>query len=422
MMKYFKISSIAVFILSHFINLNAQIAFASSWNVTTSARNVVAAGAGSNRLLLYVITFEDDDNTNDVTAVTYGGQAMTQAVQSTTITGGTGSQSRAEIWYLGNAGISAATNNSFIPVFSISDPSTSHGYYTMAVTLSGVNQTTPICSVGIGERLTTSTINLSSGISVLPSELFIYATHGGDSRTHTPATGYTEHADLNGAGGGQSSTVNSKSITTAGTENPRSTASGSQNRFVMSAVRIIPNGATCSSALPIELTQFDVVLENDKIKIDWETTSEQNNDFFTIERSLDGVNWEDIMDVKGAGNSTVRTHYTKYDLSPIFNQAYYRLKQTDYDRSYQYSWIREINLTKTNNKELIIYPNPSKKQLTILGVEGAVIIKTVYGIDVTRQIMITKLNQSTLQIDISDLPSGTYFLNTKYATKKFIKL
>ncbi len=422
MMKYFNISSMVVFFLSHFTTLNAQIAFANSWNVTTSARNVVAAGAGSNRLLIYVITFEDDDNTNDVTAVTYGGQAMTQAVQSKTVTGGTGSQSRAEIWYLTNSGITAASHNSFIPVFSISDPSTSHGYYTMAVTLSGVNQSTPVCSVGIGERLTTSTLNLSSGIAVLPSELVIYTTHGGDARTHTPATGYTEHADLNGAGGGQSSTVNSKSITASGTENPISTASGSQNRFVMSAIRIIPNGATCSSALPIELTQFDVALENDKIKIDWETASERNNNFFLVERSLDGISWDAIVEVKGAGNSATSVHYTEYDLLPILNQAYYRLKQVDYDGSFQYSWIREINSAKISTEEVKIYPNPAKNQITVLGFDGLIVIKSVHGINVTKQVVITKLNQKTQQIDISDLPSGTYFVYTKYATKKFIKL
>lgn len=403
--------------------VHAQITFANGWNATTSVPNVTTAASGSNRLLLYIITFEDDDNTNDVTAVSYGGQAMTQAVQSTTITTAS-SQSRVEIFYLLNAGISAATNTTFVPVFSISNPTVSHGYYTFAITLSGVNQSTPICSVGSGQRLTSSTVALSAGVSVLPSELLIYATHGGDSRTHTPSTGFTERFDLNGASGGQSSTVNDDFITTAATINPTATASGSQNRFVMALVRILPAGATCSFALPIELLKFDVSLKDDRVKIDWQTASERQNDFFTIQQSSDGELWQDIIDVKSKGESSVLQKYIEYLPLPEPGVVYYRLKQTDYDGTVSYSWIKELSYLEDLEFQFKIHPNPAKDELIIEG-KGLEIsrikLSDVLGQDLTKQVTMVQGNPDQIQLDISLLQQGTYFISINSQYKSFIK-
>ncbi len=413
-----------IFLLFIFLiigRIDSQIAFANGWKSTTSVPNVTAAAAGSNRLLIYVITYEDDDNTNDVTSVTYGGQAMTQAVQSSTFTGG-GSQSRVEIWHLNNAGIVAATHTTFTPVFSISNPTTSHGYYTMAVTLSGVNQSTPVCTGRTGERLTSTTVNLSSGISVLPNELVIYATHGGESRTHTPATGYTESVDLSGAGGGQSSTVNSKSITASGTENPTSTASGSQNRFVMAAVRIIPNGATCSSALPIELVKFDVEASGQSVQVTWETVSELNNDFYTIERSLNGINWEEIGKVKGAGTSKTRNGYKFYDDSPYPDLTYYRLKQTDFNGMYDYSWIQVINIRSFDKDILKIFPNPAQSEILVVGYTDQLTIINSLGLEVTESVRILQEESQVKRINVSKLGQGAYFIKSQQHFLKFIKL
>ncbi|MCC6371702.1 MAG: hypothetical protein IT236_11905 [Bacteroidia bacterium] len=401
--------------------IHAQIAFANGWNSTTSAPNVTTAAAGSNRLLLYIITYEDDDNTNDVTSVTYGGQSMTQIVQTSTFTGG-GSQSRVEMWSLNNTGITAATHTTFIPVFSISNPTTSHGYYTMAVTLTGVNQSTPVCTTGTGQRLTSSTVNLSSGISVLPSEVVIYATHGGDSRTHTPATGYTERVDLNGAGGGQSSSVNTKSITTAATENPTSTASGSQNRFVIAAIRLIPNGASCTSALPIELSNFELKPGDQQVEVNWKTYSELNNAYFAIERSANGLNWEEIGRVKGAGTSKVIKKYHYSDNFPLQDLAYYRLKQIDFDGSHDYSWIETIKLQSNVSQGIKIYPNPAESEILVFGDAQGISITNSLGLEVTGLLEIMKEDKYLKRVNISKLESGTYYFKSGLCVLKFIKL
>jgi hypothetical protein len=103
------------------------------------------------------------------------------------------------------------------------------------------------------------------------------------------------------------------------------------------------NCDNCGIALPIELISFEANLNaNNQVDIFWSTASEQNNDFFTIERSIDGLNWEIVATVAGAGNSTNRIDYAAYDLRPLSGISYYRLKQTDYDGAFEYSNIVSV--------------------------------------------------------------------------------
>ncbi|MBL0033140.1 MAG: hypothetical protein IPP27_13535 [Bacteroidetes bacterium] len=62
-------------------------------------------------------------------------------------------------------------------------------------------------------------------------------------------------------------------------------------------------------SLPVELVKFDVVEENNIIRISWTTASEINNDYFTIERSNDAINWIEIEKTDGNGNSTQYLNY-----------------------------------------------------------------------------------------------------------------
>jgi hypothetical protein len=86
-----------------------------------------------------------------------------------------------------------------------------------------------------------------------------------------------------------------------------------------------------SSPLPIELLNFNAVCNNAKIIVSWSTASETNNDYFTIESSIDGITWETIATVSGAGNSNTALSYSFTDDNPISGTSYCRLKQTDYN-------------------------------------------------------------------------------------------
>jgi hypothetical protein len=88
--------------------------------------------------------------------------------------------------------------------------------------------------------------------------------------------------------------------------------------------------------LPIELLSFSAKAEGESVLVRWETATETNNDFFTIERSNDVKNWVVIGYVDGAGNSNRPLSYRFTDNQPLEGISYYRLRQTDYDGKYEY--------------------------------------------------------------------------------------
>lgn len=110
--------------------------------------------------------------------------------------------------------------------------------------------------------------------------------------------------------------------------------------------------------LPVELLFFDAKLNNErKVDLIWQTASEHNNDYFSIERSQDGENFEVITIVPGAGNSNDLLSYLSKDENPFPGISYYRLKQTDYDGAFEYSPIKVVQLLQEGI--VSIYPNPS---------------------------------------------------------------
>ena len=114
------------------------------------------------------------------------------------------------------------------------------------------------------------------------------------------------------------------------------------------------------NALPIELLYFTAKQSGTKVKLDWATASEQNNDYFVVERSQDGANFAEVFRKKGAGNSVNTLYYNGFDNAPLEGVSYYRLKQVDYDAKFKYSDIQSVNF-KFDPAEIgiKIYPNPA---------------------------------------------------------------
>lgn len=101
----------------------------------------------------------------------------------------------------------------------------------------------------------------------------------------------------------------------------------------------VVNGSLNPCTLPIELIEFDAEYSEDQTELYWKTATEINNDYFTVERSKDGEQWNKIEYVEGAGNSNEELQYEIKDENPHAGLNYYRLKQTDYDGKYSYSDI-----------------------------------------------------------------------------------
>ncbi len=166
--------------------------------------------------------------------------------------------------------------------------------------------------------------------------------------------------------------------------------------------------------LPVKLLSFDGRNEERDIRLLWTTATEQNNDYFSVERSSDGQIFEEIGTKKGAGNSTVEKTYSFTDEHPFSGINYYRLKQVDYDGNFTYSKI--ISITTGDKRQTItIYPVPSDKELNceFYSDENAMVniaVTDVLGNTILRKDLKSKHGMNKENLDISNLSQGVYFL------------
>ena len=174
--------------------------------------------------------------------------------------------------------------------------------------------------------------------------------------------------------------------------------------FTLGSIDI--GGAT----LPVELLSFNADLESDVVNLSWETLTEINNDYFVIERSKDTKEWEEIGEVKGAGNSVGSLTYISEDINPLKNISYYRLKQIDYDYNYTYSTIKKINNIK-KAEEAIAYPNPTQANV-LLSINDADTYEFILLNSIGQKIE-CKVNKNKTEATLltEGLSKGIYFIN-----------
>jgi hypothetical protein len=86
-----------------------------------------------------------------------------------------------------------------------------------------------------------------------------------------------------------------------------------------------------TNILPVSLLNFSSQCQNRKVVVSWSTATEENNDYFTVERSPDAVNYQPVGIVNGSGNSSTIKNYSLYDPDPFSGTSYYRLRQTDFN-------------------------------------------------------------------------------------------
>jgi hypothetical protein len=177
------------------------------------------------------------------------------------------------------------------------------------------------------------------------------------------------------------------------------------------------------SVLPIELVYFEASTpENGLVQLKWTTLSELNNDFFTIEKTLNGKDWSVVANIKGSGNSNEVRHYQAFDNRPFSGLSYYRLKQTDFDGKFTYSPISSVRVDKVDTID--VYPNPTNHKITVAGdaLELAKInVTNSFGKQLQTLSFEAHNGSTEVEIDLSELPSGIYFIHTATQVKKVIK-
>lgn len=171
--------------------------------------------------------------------------------------------------------------------------------------------------------------------------------------------------------------------------------------------------------LPIDLLSFDAALNSGVVDLTWATASETNNDYFTIEKTKDGKEFEEVAIVKGAGSSNSLKEYAAIDKEPYPGISYYRLKQTDFDGRFTYSGMVAIDNTKRNEGEFIVFPNPSNGKNINLSFKGnesmeeiLVILNDADGKQIYSKVLLTDDNGSfIIAVDMENrLPPGIYIV------------
>jgi hypothetical protein len=119
------------------------------------------------------------------------------------------------------------------------------------------------------------------------------------------------------------------------------------------------------SWLPVELTNFAANCnEKSQVDIKWSTASEQNSEYFNIERSRDLIQWEFVSTINAAGNSNYNINYSTLDTDPFGGISYYRLVQVDNNGAEKIYGPISVSCSDSENS-IIVFPNPTKGNFTV---------------------------------------------------------
>jgi hypothetical protein len=161
------------------------------------------------------------------------------------------------------------------------------------------------------------------------------------------------------------------------------------------------------------ITGFSRNGEENYNTLSWNTVSETNTDYFSVERSCDHLNWEEAFKLKAEVNSAESIPYNWRDDSPYPGVTYYRIKTVFNDGTFSYS--QSIVVESKMQIAVEIYPNPANGvvKLTVLGKDNEsshVYIKNMMGValfsaDIT--------NNSVMEVDIEEFPEGIYAVDVE---------
>jgi hypothetical protein len=182
------------------------------------------------------------------------------------------------------------------------------------------------------------------------------------------------------------------------------------------------------TVLPIQLISFNATTKNKSVELEWATATEKNNDFFTVEKSIDGIEYIPVATYKGAGNSEYLLLYNATDNTPYPGISYYRLKQTDFDGKYTYSLPVAVRIQTSGSYQLIPNPSNGHNVVVVLPDNDATEIKVLIN-DITGRIVSERIvkpesgkKKSTfLLTQEKSLKEGIYLVNLTMGGESFIQ-
>jgi hypothetical protein len=181
-----------------------------------------------------------------------------------------------------------------------------------------------------------------------------------------------------------------------------------------------PEGST----LPVEWLGFEGKRADKSIVLQWYIASQYNNDYFIIERSTDMLNFEEIGMVDGHGTTSQLIRYTHIDYQPITGEAYYRIKQVDFDGTSDYSQIISVKY-QAENQFMAVFPNPVNDNWVNVRTEGLRGNIHIQVMNASGQIIsmedFSVQSDFTKRLNISDLKNGLYYIRINDANHSLQK-
>ncbi|WAC15154.1 metallophosphoesterase [Dyadobacter pollutisoli] len=201
---------------------------------------------------------------------------------------------------------------------------------------------------------------------------------------------------------------------------------------------IVKDGLQCLSdtfniqvtnPLPVRLVSFVGAVTNQNcVSLNWQTAGEENADYFAIERSLNGIDFKEIKQVKAAGNAVEDLFYNWIDQNAATLDSkilYYRLREVDFNTKSQLSRIIAVRLNDPENVDVVIVPNPSsgnETQIKLIGaesLEAEIVLSNLSGHVFKRQAM--TLTNTLQPLATGKRKAGIYFLKIKTKGRDIIK-
>jgi hypothetical protein len=137
---------------------------------------------------------------------------------------------------------------------------------------------------------------------------------------------------------------------------------------------VTPASANGTNALPVNLITFQANAVEEGVEVLWSTASEINNNYFTIQRTVDFETMETVGRIEGAGNSTITRNYRVVDEAPVTGTAYYRLVQNDFNgMSETFGWARVMYAGHGVTSQVLqieVQPNPASSSMVNVNIQS----------------------------------------------------
>ncbi|MGD0572694.1 MAG: cellulase family glycosylhydrolase [Sedimentisphaerales bacterium] len=312
---------------------NPIVGIISSW--VTGTTNTSASGY--NRALVFVAHAKASSSSSSLTAVTYGGQAMTKITDK--LTGSSTSRAYVAAFILNDANINAATNTTFVPTWT-SSPSSTNITYT-SVFLQHVNQTTPVgatASAGVTSSATVST----SALTTNNGDMVIENAASSIIGTYTVTSGWTKDVDLSVTG---YDGMDGHKPATGASETPSITQTSGNHSLIGFVVKMAPNVA------PAAPTGLSAASSVGTVSLDWNTNTEIDLAGYNVYRSTtSGSGYVEL-------NSALLTSSNYTDTNVVNGTTYY----------YVVTAVDTSGLESVNSSEVSATPiNPASGTGSIL--------------------------------------------------------